>query len=137
MMQIAVELDRTEEEIDTIDPIGDITLTDGKTTILEESTYLDSWFEALIAGLKSVQQGKNAKVEILEEPEPLVFEALQKGMRLSYHNQAIALVNVAEFSSALKLAANDFLEKLSYMNPNNRNDLLDLVRDFVNKSSDK
>ncbi|MFB2875596.1 hypothetical protein [Floridanema aerugineum] len=133
-MQIAITLDKSEK-IDPIDPIGDITITNNTTTITEKSTYLDSWFDALITGLKAVKQGKNIAVEIVEEPEPIVFEPWQEGMRISYRDKYILISHISEFATALKIAANDFLNKLDYQSDFDYNDLLQVIRDFVNDES--
>ncbi|MFB2920383.1 hypothetical protein [Aerosakkonema funiforme] len=130
-MQIAITLDESQK-IDPIDPIGDITITNDTTTITEKSTYLDSWFDALITGLKAVKQGKNIAVEIVEEPAPIVFEPWEKGMRISYRDKYISISQISEFTTALKIAANDFLNKLDSQPEFDSNDLLQVIRDFVN-----
>ena len=131
-MQIAITIDESEK-IDRIDPIGDITITNDTTTITEKSTYLDSWFDALITGLNAVKQGKNITVEIVEEPEPIVFEPWQEGMRLSYGDRTLLISKIAEFTTALKLAANEFLNKFERQTEVDSNNLLKVIRDFVNK----
>lgn len=129
-MQIAITID-VSENIDPIDPIGDITITDGTTNITEKSTYLDSWFDALITGLKAVKQGKNITFEIVEEPEPIVFEPWEKGMRISYGDRSISISQISEFTTALKIAANQFLNKFDSQSEFDSNDLLKVIRDFV------
>ncbi len=131
-MQIAITIDESEK-IDRIDPIGDITITNDTTTITEKSTYLDSWFDALITGLNAVKQGKNITVEIVEEPEPIVFEPWQEGMRISYGERTLLISKIAEFTTALKLAANEFLNKFERQTEVDSNNLLKVIRDFVNK----
>jgi len=133
-MQIAITFDESEK-IDPIDPIGDITITDDTTTITEKSTYLDSWFDALITGLKAVKQGKNIAVEIVEEPERIVFQPWEEGMRISYRDKYISISQISEFTTALKIAANDFLNKLDSQAEFDSNDLLQVIRDFVNNES--
>ncbi|WP_190468327.1 MULTISPECIES: hypothetical protein [Oscillatoriales] len=133
-MQIAINIDESEK-IDPIDPIGDITITNDTTTITEKSTYLDSWFDALITGVKAVKQGKNIAVEIVEEPEPILFEPWEEGMRIYYRKQSISISHVSEFTTALKLAANNFLNKLDSQSEFHSNDLLKVIRDFVDNES--
>ena len=133
-MQIAINLDESEK-IDPIDPIGDITIINNTTTITEKSTYLDSWFDALITGLKAVKQGKDITVEIVEEPEPIVFEPWEEGMRISYRDKYISISQISEFTTALKIAANDFLNKLDSQSEFDSNDLLQVIRHFVNNES--
>lgn len=133
-MKIVVTLDESEK-IDPIDPIGDILITDDTTTIREESTYLDSWFDALITGLKTIKQGKSIAVEIAEEPELIVFEPWQEGMRISYGDRTLSISQIYDLTTALKLAASDFLNKLDCQSEFDSNDLLQVIRDFVNNKS--
>jgi len=130
-MKIVVNLDESET-IDPIDPIGDITITDELTIITEKSTYLDSWFDALITGLETVKQGKNIAVEIVEEPEPIVFESWGEGMRISYGNCTLSISQVSEFTEALKLTAKEFLNKFDRQGEFDSNNLFNVIRDFVN-----
>ncbi|MCL1472946.1 hypothetical protein [Argonema antarcticum] len=134
-MLIAITFDESEK-IDPIDPIGDITITDDTTTITEKSTYLDSWFDASITGLKTVKEGKKISVEIVEEPEPIVFEPWQEGVRISYRDRTLFIPQISEFTTALKLAANDFLNKLDRETEFDSNDLLEVIRDFVDNESE-
>jgi hypothetical protein len=101
-----------EEPIDPENLLGEIILTEGEATILERNTYVDSWLEALITGVNAVQKGKRVTVEILEEPNPLVFEPLNGGMRLSYQNTVIIIDKIENFIRGLRLAAHDLLMKL-------------------------
>ncbi|MFB2836887.1 hypothetical protein [Floridanema evergladense] len=130
-MKIVVNLDESET-IDPIDPIGDIMLTDDTTTIQEKSTYLDSWFDALITGLKTVTQGKNIAVEIVEEPELIVFEPWGEGMRISYGDRTLSISQISEFTEALKLIAEEFLEMCDRPVEFDSNNLLNVIRNFVN-----
>ena len=63
----------------------------------ERQTYIDSWLDALITGLQAVQVGKAIQVDILEEPDPLVFEPVEKGVWLSYRAMAIEVESVEAF----------------------------------------
>jgi hypothetical protein len=111
--------------------LGDITLSNGDTVLQERQTYLDSWLDALITGLQAVQGGKAIRVDIPEEPEPLVFEPVEKGVRLSYRAMAIEVESVEAFHCALLLAATTFLQTLAGVEGWERNALLHGIRDFV------
>ncbi|HBB35192.1 MAG TPA: hypothetical protein DDZ80_03500 [Cyanobacteria bacterium UBA8803] len=126
-----------EEGIDPIDPVGDITVTNGQTTIQVEATYLDSWFDALITGIKGVQTGSKVTVEIVEEPDLLRFEPSNGGVKISYKNTAIVVSRIDEFIQALKLAAKDFLLRLDQIKGCECNNLLNLIRDFLNNPSEE
>ena len=132
-MQIVWRLDE-EMPLDPESLLGDIILSDGDTVLQEQQTYSDSWLDALITGLQAVQVGKAIRVEILEEPDPLVFEPVERGVRLSYRAMAIEVKSVEALHSALLLTATAFLQKLAGVKGWERNTLLHGIRDFVSNS---
>ena len=124
---------RLEEEM-PLDPenlLGDITLSNGATVLQERQTYLDSWLDALITGLRAVQGGKAIRVDVPEEPDPLVFEPVEKGVRLSYRDMAMEVESLEAFHCALRLAATALLQRLAGVEGWERNALLHGIRDFV------
>ena len=129
-MRIVWRLDE-EMPLDPESLLGDIILSDGDTVLQEQQTYIDSWLDALITGLQAVQVGKAIRVEILEEPDPLVFEPVERGVRISYHAMAIEVKSVEALHSALLLTATAFLQKLAGVKGWERNTLLHGIRDFV------
>ena len=129
-MKIAWRLDE-EMPLDPENLLGDITLSNGSTVLQEQQTYLDSWLEALITGLQAVQAGKARRVDILEEPDSLLFEPVEKGVRLCYRAMAIEVESVEALHCALLLAATAFLQKLAGVEGWERNALLHGIRDFV------
>jgi len=129
---------RLEEEM-PLDPeslLGDIILSDGGTVLQKRQTYIDSWLDALIVGLQAVQVGKAIRVEILEEPDPLIFEPVERGVRLSYRAMAIEVKSVEALHSALLLTATAFLQKLAGVKGWERNTVLYGIRDFVSNAQE-
>jgi len=129
-MKIAWRLDE-EMPLDPEHLLGDITLSHGDTVLQERQTYLDSWLDALITGLQAVQGGKAIRVDIPEEPDPLVFELVEKGVRLSYRAMGIEVESVKALHCALLLAATAFLQRLAGVDGWERNALLHSIRNFV------
>jgi hypothetical protein len=129
-MKITWHLD-TEELLDAENLLGDITLTVGQRSLGERDTYIDSWLDALITGLKAVQAGQSTRIDIPEEPEPLIFEPVGKRVRVSYRTMMIELESVDELHSALRLAAQAFLQKLAAVEGGESNPLLRSIHDFV------
>lgn len=127
MINIKWTLDE-EEGIDPIDPLGDITLTDGRTSFSVESTYLDSWFSALITGINAVKSGHMATVEVAEEPDILIFEPWESGMILFYQNSSLRVNKIEEFMEIFRHAVQKFLCQVDNCE---RNPLLNLIRDFL------
>ncbi|MEQ8469065.1 hypothetical protein [Coleofasciculus sp. E1-EBD-02] len=111
-MKIEWKLDE-EGGIDPIDPVGDISISDGERTIQEESTYLDSWFDALIAVGKAIKSGNNLAVEIAEEPYNLKLELVSSGAEISYKNKTILVNKVDEFIEVIRQSATGFVLKLN------------------------
>ena len=129
-MKITWHLDE-EVPLDQENLLGDITLSNGHTVLQERQTYIDSWLDALITGLQAVQAGKAIRVNILEEPDALVFEPVEKGVRLSYRALALDVESVEALHDALLLAATAFLQKLTGVEGWERNAVLHSIRDFV------
>lgn len=129
MIEIKWALDE-EEGIDPTNPVGDIAITDGTSRIFAEYTYLDSWFDALVRGVRGVLVGQSLTVNIVEEPQPLVFKPLDQGMQISYQNQSIVIPKNGEFVDVIKETAKDFLAKTSNVAGFESNDLLTSLRSF-------
>ncbi|MEQ9672238.1 hypothetical protein [Coleofasciculus sp. G2-EDA-02] len=111
-MKIEWKLDE-EGGIDPIDPVGDISISDGERTIQEEATYLDSWFDALIAVGKAMKLGNNLAVEIAEEPYSLKLKLVSSGAEISYKNKTILVNKVDEFIEIIRQSATCFVLKLN------------------------
>jgi hypothetical protein len=100
-----------EEGIDPDDPLGTIVLSDDEgNEIRQEATYLDSWFEALIEGLRSLQAGEEEAVEILEEPDPLEFRMVNDGVEIRHDLAQIKGGSLSEFEEMLQRELDRFLE---------------------------
>ncbi len=110
-MNISFKLDR-DEEIDPNDPLGDIRITDNHTLLSVESTYLDSWFDVLIDGYKSLKNHKKVTLEIWEEPEVITFEPVLRGFKISYEKKELFFSDLNEFYQSLLTSTQDFLSQL-------------------------
>jgi hypothetical protein len=133
-MQILFTLD-PEDGIDPNDPLGDITLSDNQTTLSVESTYLDSWFDSLIKGFKSLQTNQKITLDLIEEPETLTFEPILDGFKISYGKQTLLFNTLNEFYQPLLLSAQQFLSQLD-QNNNKTTTLPNLIniRHFIEQS---
>jgi len=130
MIRIYWQLDE-EGGIEPLDPIGEITIANGRTKIQEKFTYLDSWFDALITGIEALKKSQKVAVEIVEEPETITFEPASNGWRLSYGKEWIEFSNIDEFIEAVKLAAAEFLLKVEPISGSEDNALLKKIHRFV------
>jgi hypothetical protein len=129
-MKITWHLD-TEGPIDSENLLGDITLTVEQRSLGERDTYIDSWLDAFITGLKAVQAGQSIRIDIPEEPEPLIFEPVGKRVRVSYRTMMIELESIDELHGALRIAAQEFLQQLADVEGGDSNPLLRSLHDFV------
>ena len=126
-IQIIVEEDGG---VDPIEPSGEILISDGGVRISERYVYLDSWLDALITGLKEVEAGKSATVDLVEEPDPLLFQPQNGGLTLTYRDTTISVNSVDEFRQALRSASVDFLRKLDVAEEDGESELLKSIRKF-------
>ncbi len=128
-MNIKVALDETTG-VDSLDPSGEIVITDGRSFISEKHAYLDSWLNALIEGLKEVESGKTASIDLVEEPYPLIFEPTNGGIRITYQGTALSLERIKEFREALRSAAQQFLNQAEAAGQAPESELITSIRQF-------
>jgi len=114
-MKILFNLDR-EEKIDPNDALGDIIISSNNQQISVHSTYLDSWFSALIEGYNSLEKHQNITIDIIEEPDLITFQALINGFKIIYGTQQITFKIIDDFSECLKLAIKDFIQQFKQEN---------------------
>lgn len=89
------------------DLLGEIRISDGRNTILEGDTYIDSWLEALEEGAKSLEHESTASIDLVEEPLPLIFERRDNYIKLSYGNMFIFVDTVEEIYSSIREASQE------------------------------
>lgn len=129
-MQIRFILDE-QHGIDPVDPSGSIEITDGHNLISEKYVYLDSWLDALITGLKTVEDGKSVTVDLVEEPDQLTFEPHNGGLKMQYRESRLMFKSVRDFEAILRTALNDFLNQARPAN----SPIVHSIRKFVAQSS--
>jgi hypothetical protein len=123
-----------EEEtgLDAIDPLGDLTISDGASTIAIRTTYLDSWLAALISGYNRSRQTNHINVEVSEERQAISINILPSGLlSISYENQTLMPQLPQEVKVALKGAAQYLLRALDTLPSSHRNAFLDPIRKFI------
>ncbi len=130
-MKISFTLDQ-DDGIDPNDPIGDILITNDHTQLLIKSTYLDSWFDVLIDGYKSLQNRNKITLEIIEEPDAVTFETVLKGFKINYGKQELFFSDLNNFYQSLLISAKEFLLQLEQSQENLANfPLLSKIRSFI------
>jgi hypothetical protein len=131
MVALKVSFEK-ETGLDAIDPLGDLTISDGVSTITIKTTYLDSWLAALVAGYNQTRDANHVTVEVSEEPQPLFIDATPEGLlSISYENQTLIPQAPKELKAALKRAAQSLLSAVDPLPDGQRNTFLNPIREFV------
>ena len=131
-MKIEWHLDMGEA-LDPDNLLGDIALSDAQTCVEERDTYIDSWLVALITGLQAVQAGQSISVDIPEEPAPLAFIPVGKGVHIAYRTSVLKVESIEDFRRAVCLAAEALLQQLASVPRGESNPPINSIRDFVGK----
>jgi hypothetical protein len=131
-MKIEWHLDMGEA-LDPDNLLGDITLSDAQTRLEERDTYIDSWLEALITGLQAVQAGQSISVDIPEEPAPLAFIPVGKGVHIAYRTSVLNVESLEELRRAVCIAAEVLLRQVAAVQGGESNPPINSIRDFVGK----
>lgn len=112
-MNIVLVLFKEGEALDPESLLGHVAITDGFSTIKATYTYIDSWFYALISGLRAVaQEGSPCIIDLVDEPEPLVFDLLGKELCITYSGKTVNLGTVEDFATTLRSAGSLFVETM-------------------------
>ena len=109
-MKILYKLDSEFEEIDPIDPLGDIIIYSNKSNIVAKPVYIDSWLNALLEGYKKLNITENIRINIPDEPEALFFNKKgDLGWEIKYKNQFVMFKSIDNFQLALKDICKSFI----------------------------
>ena len=101
------------------EPVGDIIISNAHSKLSDKSTYLDSWFDVLIDGYQALKSNKKLTLEILEEPNPITFEPILNGFKITYGKQKLSFNSLKEFDQSLLTSAQEFLRQLEQDNLSN------------------
>lgn len=130
-MNIVLMLFKNEEPLDHEALLGHIAITNDSGIIRAKNTYIDSWLDALIRGLREIQEGSHCAIDLIDEPDPLVFDISGKELFISYRGATVSAGSVQSFTQALRSAASLFLETVCEDAGETGNELLKEIRDFA------
>lgn len=109
-MKIEFVLDEVEEN--STDLLGNIKISDdSQNSIFEETTYIDSWVCALEEAIKQLVSNKYVSVDLVDEPDYLIFERKKNSVSISYKDMKISANSLDEVQLALK-SMKDNLEQI-------------------------
>jgi len=132
MLNIKIDFDQESDGRDEIDPLGDLTISDGASTIFAGTVYLDSFLAGLISAYNQSGAAAHVAVEIMEEPHLLLIETTPEGwLSISYENRKIAPQPRQDLKAALLVAARYLLRSLPGLPGSKRNSFINPIREFV------
>lgn len=109
-MKIEFVLDGVEGS--STDLLGNVKISDdSQNFILEETTYIDSWIYALEEAIKQLVSNKYVSVDLIDEPNYLIFERRKNSVSITYKDMKISAKSSEEIQSALK-SMKDNLEQI-------------------------
>lgn len=109
-MNIVIIICTEDEGLDPESLLGHIAITDGAQAIRERYTYIDSWLDALVRGVQAIRERSHCVIDLIDEPDPLVFDLSKNGLYISYGKAAINVGTIGSFAAGLRSAAALFLE---------------------------
>ncbi|MEL6441599.1 MAG: hypothetical protein AAFQ80_20390 [Cyanobacteria bacterium J06621_8] len=101
-----------EDSIDPADPLGNITFAGDTGIIREKDIFLDSFLEALVEGLSISNTQKISSIEIIDEPDKLIFIKHNQELQIQYKNQSITIYDIDSFSYQLSISISNFLSTI-------------------------
>jgi hypothetical protein len=114
-----------------MDPLGKLVISDGRSRIVIEPTYLDSWLASFIEALNRLRTTNHVNVEISEELKPVRIDVTADGhLAISYKDQQTVADGPKEFELALREAVNSFLDVLKNSPEASQNRFIDPIRRF-------
>jgi hypothetical protein len=109
-MEIRFDLEPVDAtDPNDIDPVGTIVLIEGAQRLDEQYVYLDSWLAALLEGAEGLAERDRVEVDLIEEPQPLIFERKQEAVSISFKGKSIT-VQSAEAVRVAAVTANQRLQ---------------------------
>lgn len=110
-MLVQIHLDK-DEPLNPDELLGEVKILSAREFIKEESTYVDSWLEALAKGAEQVRYEQVVTVDLVEEPDPLVFERREGRIRISHQNSSVHVQSEREILDAVQEATLSVLKSL-------------------------
>ena len=102
----------TEEGIDVFDPLGDLKIYGDEGKLIEENTYLDAFFEALVEASKSIEVGRSIIVDPVVEPDNIEFNCKKDALEIIYGQQKTVVHDRKQFVEDVRQAVRELLRML-------------------------
>jgi hypothetical protein len=120
-----------ELDLDANDPLGDLSISDGRSVITIKTTFLDSWLVALIEA-HDKRNEDHMRVEVAEEPFFLRIDVDSSGL-LTINDGKLSLSPQSRdaFYRALRTVSESFLRAVLVLPDGHRNTFLEPIKRFV------
>jgi hypothetical protein len=133
MLTIKLHLDE-DCGLDEIDVLGDLIISDNRSTIVVNTTYVDSWLAELIDAADRLAKESHVEVAAPEEPVRIRLElGSDNRVTLSLKDQIVVADSMSDFSAALKGAAKSLLDAVGNLPRSRENTILDPIRKYYQK----
>lgn len=117
-----------EESIDPVDPLGNITINGDKGIIKEQNVFLDTFLEALVEGLNSIETQDISNVDVIDEPDELVFLKNDGRIQIQYGNQNATIFDIKTFDNQLSHVVTNFIHIIDKASESMKKKKLDFIK---------
>lgn len=125
-----------EEPIDPVDPLGNITINGDKGILKEQNVFLDTFLGALVEGWNLIKVKDIINIDLVDEPDELVFLKNDGKIQIQYGNQNVTIFDIKSFDNQLSHAVTNFLHILDGASENMKKKKLDFIklREYIERS---
>ena len=125
-----------EEGIDIFDPLGNLKIIGDEGEIIENSTYLDAFFEALVEAVQKIKTETNISVDPIVEPNNLEFNCQKDTIKIDYGQQQATIFDKDKFIKDIREAVSELLKILDERSQQTKQPKRKLIklRNFLEKN---
>lgn len=134
-LKIRIDIYRENGVVDVDSLIGDIEIGDGYRAIVEDATFLDAWFYALVHGLAEIRVRHHCEIDLIDEPDPLIFDLQDGKLAITYKDMTVVADSVEDFAVDLRGAASSLLKVIEEECGNESTEMLQDISRFAGSQS--
>jgi hypothetical protein len=111
MSYLDLNLDE-DDGIEPENPLGRINLIGEEGRLVEDNLMLDTFLEALIAGLSRIAVEDIVSIDTVDEPHLLVLRRCGDGVKIAFGDQEVLVEDRGTLNRELVVAVTDLLRRL-------------------------
>lgn len=125
-----------EDGIDIVDHLGNLKITGDEGNIVENSTYLDAFLEALVEAAQKIKTETNISVDPIVEPNNLDFNCQKDTIKINYGQQQATIFDKDKFIKDVREAVSELLKILDEQSQQTKQPKRKLIklRNFIEKN---